>query len=245
MLSPLALLACASCGGPERPLSVLLVSLDTTRADRIGAYGYAHAGTPNLDALAARGVLFEHAYAPVPLTLPSHTSLLTGAGPRTHGVRDNGRFKVHSGMTTLAELAAARGYRTAAFVAAFPLSSQFGLDQGFELYDDEFGSHGQVMAQRDGAVVAGRAQSWLQTLSRDESFLLWTHFFDPHWPYEASEPFASQHAGDPYQAEIAYAHAHHRKLHRRARIGLKALSAADASAAYRKVTKALSPSEPR
>src|SRR4249919_727136 len=119
---------------PAQP-NVLLVTLDTTRADRLGAYGYAAAATPNLDRLAAAGVRFDQALSSVPLTLPSHASLMTGRQPYSHGVRNNGHFSLAADVPTLAEAFTARGYETAAFVSSFVLDRQFGLDRGFAHYD--------------------------------------------------------------------------------------------------------------
>jgi len=114
--------------------SILLVTFDTTRADRIGAYGYARAATPTLDRLAAQGVLFETALAPTPITLPSHASILTGTYPTAHGVHDNAGFALAENATLVSEVFRQRGWRTAAFVASYVLDNSFGLDQGFEIY---------------------------------------------------------------------------------------------------------------
>ena len=121
----------------ERPLNVLLITLDTTRADRLGCYGYSPASTPVLDRLAKKGVLFERAYAPVPLTLPSHASMLTGLYPPEHGLRNNGKAALSPGLPTLATELQASGYETGAFVAAFVLDHKFGLQRGFDTYDDD------------------------------------------------------------------------------------------------------------
>ena len=210
-LGCLALLS--ACGGsePARP-SILLVTLDTTRADRLGCYGRADAGTPHLDALAARGLVAERALAPVPLTLPSHTTLLTGLEPPVHGVRDNGLSAVPDAAVTLAEELSAAGLRSAAFVSAYPLSATFGLDQGFEVYDDRFGAATTgdapgAMHERKGDATVDRALTWLDTLGDDEPFFAWVHLFDPHYPLLAPEPFASRFRDDPYQAEVAFADA--------------------------------------
>ena len=206
-----AALALAGCGAAAAPPSILLVTLDTTRADRIGAYGYADAGTPALDALAARGLLVERAIAPVPLTLPSHTSLMTGLEPPVHGVRDNSVFQVPADASTLAEELAAAGWRTAAFVSAYPLDGVFGLDQGFEHYDDQLGVAGQeavgAMHERRGDRTTDRALRWLDDLDPDEPFFAWVHLFDPHYPLTPPEPFAGRFPADPYQAEISFADA--------------------------------------
>jgi len=122
----------------KRPRNLLLVSLDTTRADRLGCYGYAAAQTPRLDALAGGGVRFANATTVVPLTLPAHTSLMTGTFPGTHGVRDNGGFYVSDDQVTLAEVLKERGYRTGGFIGAFVLDSRWGIQQGFEHYFDDF-----------------------------------------------------------------------------------------------------------
>ena len=138
-LLPLAAALLCACAAPPRvepPLSVLLITIDTLRADRVGAYGDAKARTPALDALARQGVVFERAYTPAPITLPAHVSLMTGLLPPAHGVRGNGAFALGSGVPTLAEALKAAGRRTAAFVGGFPLSRRFGLSRGFDAYDD-------------------------------------------------------------------------------------------------------------
>src|SRR5262245_49852554 len=203
-------LACSAlaCGSDRRPTSILLVTLDTTRADRIGCYGRADAGTPALDALAARGARFERAYTTAPITLPAHASLLTGSTPPHHGLRDNGLAALDESAETLAETCARAGRRTAATVSAFPLARSFGLAQGFELYDDEFGNSATApgaMRQRNGDETVRAARAWLAALAPDEAFFLWVHLFDAHEPYQAPAEFAQRFPGDPYQAEVAFA----------------------------------------
>lgn len=192
-----------------RPLSVLLVTLDTTRADRLGCYGRTGAATPHLDALAARGVLFRQAYAHVPLTCPSHSSLLTGRLPTRHGVRDNGGYVLAPDIPTVAERFQAAGHRTAAFVSAFVLDRRFGLGRGFGTYHDRVPagraadqgdpSHRSVRAEE----TVGRAMQWLSA-DGAQPFFLWVHLFDAHHPYEPPEPYASRFRADPYDGEIAY-----------------------------------------
>jgi arylsulfatase A-like enzyme/Flp pilus assembly protein TadD len=183
---------------------VLLVTADTLRADRLGCYGGARAATPNVDALARDGVLFEQAVTPVPLTLPAHVSLFTGTVPARHGVTSNGGHRLREEATTLAEILRARGYATAAVVAAFPLDGRFGLAQGFDLYDDRLPPVGPVVNRaRRGAEVTDRALGWIREKAR-EPWLLWLHYFDPHDPYEPPEPFAARYAGAPYEGEVAY-----------------------------------------
>jgi arylsulfatase A-like enzyme/Flp pilus assembly protein TadD len=192
-----------------RPLGVLLVTLDTTRADRLGCYGHPGGATPNLDALARRGVLFRQAYAHVPLTCPSHTSMLTGRLPPHHGVRDNGGYVLSQDVPTLAERFAAAGHRTGAFVSAFVLDRRFGLARGFATYHDQVPS-GSASDQGDPShrsvraeATVERALAWLGQDAR-QPFFLWVHLFDPHHPYEPPEPFATRFASEPYLGEIAY-----------------------------------------
>jgi arylsulfatase A-like enzyme/Tfp pilus assembly protein PilF len=186
--------------------NVLLITLDTTRADRIGCYGYAGASTPNLDALAAAGVRFENAYCPVPLTLPSHASILTGMNPVRHGVHNNGTYTLTADKVTLAEILKDRGYETAAFTAAFSVDSRFGLDQGFDVYDDDFltGSPFKpVNAERRADKVHGLFASCLGG-RKGGPFFAWVHFYDPHLPYEPPKEFLKDFAGRPYDGEVAY-----------------------------------------
>src|SRR6476660_8095489 len=177
--------------GPRRPTNVLLVSIDTLRADHLGVYGYSAAQTPIIDALAARGVRFTNASTVTPLTLPAHTSLLTGTFPAWHGVRDNGGFYVSDDQTTLAETLKARGFRTGGFVGAFVLDSRWGIAQGFERYFDDFDlskyeGRGLDSVQRPGAEVVDRAVAWLDE-NKTQPFFAWVHLYDPHTPYDAPE----------------------------------------------------------
>jgi arylsulfatase A-like enzyme/Tfp pilus assembly protein PilF len=198
-------------GADGRPLNLLIVSIDTIRADRLGSYGYRGARTPYLDALAARGLRFARASTVMPLTLPAHASLLTGTFPAFHGVRDNGGFYLAEEHVTLAESLAGHGYRAGAFVGSFVLDSRWGLDQGFEHYFDNFDLSGPATAaldeiQRPGEEVVGQAIEWL---GRDASkpFFAWVHLYDPHTPYAAPASFQSQlppSLDSAYDAEIAY-----------------------------------------
>jgi len=179
--------------------NVLLITLDTTRADRLGCYGYSRAVTPALDALARRGTLFENALAQVPMTLPSHATLLTGRYPRELGIRLNEQAALAPDLPTLASVFKGQGYRTGAFVAAFVLDSRYGLDRGFDVYDDDVGEG--VLMRRANAVT-DRALAWLRDAQR-EPFFVWIHYFDPHKPYEPPEAFRGVGA-DPYDGEIAF-----------------------------------------
>lgn len=191
-------------------LSVLLVTIDTLRADALGSYGKADAGTPTLDRLAAGGVRFERCHAQNVVTLPSHANILSGRYPFDHGVRDNAGFRFPSGTATLATVLKARGYRTGAFVSAFPLDSRFGLDHGFDVYDDRFGDRGSHtafrMEERPGSETVAAAMRWLGAQGPSPTFC-WVHVYEPHFPYVPPEPFASRYRDDPYQGEVATADA--------------------------------------
>jgi len=200
-----------SARGVSKP-NVILITLDTTRADHIGSYGRAGAETPNIDGLAGRGVLFEQAATAAPLTLPAHCSIMTGTYPTYHGVRINGNTALGDEQTTLAEVFAARGYRTGAFIGAFVLDGRWGLKQGFQHYDDRFDlkkyKHLDLGAiQRPGDQVMDAALSWLEE-NRADPFFAWIHLYDPHIPYEPPEPYRSRFGGRGpaglYDGEIAF-----------------------------------------
>jgi choline-sulfatase len=188
-------------GGP--PPSVLLITVDTLRADRVGAYGDTLARTPSMDALARAGVTFARAFTPAPLTLPAHATLMTGLLPPQHGVRGNGGFALGPDHATLAEALRARGVRTAAFVGGFPLERRFGLARGFDHYDDAFdraeGIHFDFAERRADRVVEA-AQTWLA--GQPGPVFVWVHVFDPHAPYDPPPDFRG--APDPYRGEIAF-----------------------------------------
>jgi arylsulfatase A-like enzyme/Flp pilus assembly protein TadD len=187
--------------------NVLLITLDTTRADRIGAYGYCPAKTPAIDRVAKEGVLFKNTYAPVPLTLPSHASILTGTYPLFHGVRNNGKYLLNPAALTLAEILQEAGYSTSAFVSSFILDSRFGLDQGFEDYGDIMEDAAKVKnleSERRAATTFTDFKEWFEKNSQ-RKFFSWVHFFDPHYPYDPPEPYKSDRAfSHPYEGEIAY-----------------------------------------
>ena len=188
---------------PEQP-SVLLVSIDTLRADHVGVYGASSAETPHLDALGASGVVFEQAFAPVPLTLPSHTSLLTGLLPPRHGVRHNGLFRVGE-VETLAARLSAEGYRTGAFVASMVLASQTGLARGFDTYDDTMSRQAfsaGVFLERSAREVTDAALRWLEAV--EGKHFIWVHYYDPHQEHRAPAEIAARFPERPYDAEIAY-----------------------------------------
>ncbi len=192
--------------GDTGDASVLLITLDTMRADHLGAYGYRQIRTPVLDDLAARGVLFENAITPAVMTLPSHASILTGTYPPAHGIRNNGDYRLGAGALTLAEVLRARGFRTGAVIGAFVLDSMFGLDQGFDQYDDALPARGpseSFYAERSARGVTDAALRFIEG-AKGSRFFLWAHYFDAHHPYMAPSPFREQYASRPYDAEIAY-----------------------------------------
>jgi arylsulfatase A-like enzyme/Flp pilus assembly protein TadD len=191
-----ALVACGR-GAPNQPPSILLVTLDTTRADSIGPDA-AKVSTPAFDKIAARGLRFRNAYATVPETLPSHTSLLTGLYPAGHGIHQNGRT-LGSGFPTVAEKLHGAGYRTAAFVSAFVLARQFGLARGFDVYDDRMPAG---RSERGARETTDAAIAELKSSSAQPRFF-WVHYYDPHYPYAPPEPYRSQYAASPYLGEIA------------------------------------------
>jgi arylsulfatase A-like enzyme/Tfp pilus assembly protein PilF len=191
-----------------RDVSLVVLTLDTLRADHLGCYGAGNVATPSLDALAASGIVFENASATVPLTLPSHATIFTGLNPPRHGVRDNGGFFLGDEATTLAERLKAGGWTTGAFVAAWVLDSKWGLAQGFDHYSDRFDlskhktlSLGTV--QKRGDEVVGDALRWLDGV-KDGRFFAWIHLYDPHTPYTPPEPWASRHPRRPYAGEVAF-----------------------------------------
>ncbi len=206
--------ACARAPQTAERANVLLVTLDTVRADRVGCYGARGVETPALDRLAREGVRFAQASSPVPLTLPAHASILTGLLPPAHGLRNNGAGALPDGPPTLATTLAAAGYRTAAFVGSFVLDRRFGLARGFERYDDAIprgsGAAPALEAERRGDAVVDGALAWLEaerTAKDARPFFLWVHLYDAHAPYEPPSPFRERHAGRPYEGEVAFADA--------------------------------------
>ena len=196
--------------GALRGSNVLLITIDTLRADHVGVYGSEGALTPTIDSFAKDGVRFERTYAHVPLTLPSHASLLTASYPTRNGVHDNGTFRLGNASPTLAAALEAQGYRTAAFVGAFILDARFGLNRGFDVYDDRMnGSSADLeVVQRTAEQVLAPAYRWIVQGSDQESapspWFAWVHLYDPHEPYTPPEPYRSLYASEPYDGEIAY-----------------------------------------
>ncbi len=200
----------AGCAKPKID-NVLIITLDTTRADHLGAYGFTLARTPNIDRLAREGVRFSDAISAAPITLPSHSTIFTGLLPPAHGVRDNGSYALGDGVTTLAERFLAAGYRTQAFVSALVLNRRYNLNQGFEGYDDDLWAEDEpplfMIRSRSAPKTAERAIQWFEGWHREETkkpFFVWVHFFDPHQP---NDPSMAEQTKSPsaYDAEIAVA----------------------------------------
>lgn len=192
-------------------MNLLIITLDTTRADRVGSWGGPPGLTPVLDQLAAEGVVFERAFAPVPITLPSHASMMTGLCPPEHGLRVNsGMSRLGSDIPVLAEILKQKSYHTGAFLGAFVLDRKFGLNRGFDYYDDNLGESVDPSVdphnhrRRDGRLVVDSALTWLKGRG-SEPFYCWVHLFDPHTPYRAREElFGDRFRDRPYDAGVAY-----------------------------------------
>lgn len=216
-LGLLALVITVACGdGSDAPARIVVVTFDTTRADRFGCYGADRGLTPNVDRFAAGAVLFEHAVSAVPTTLPSHSTMFTGLYPHDHGVRYNIVFRLGDEAFTLAEALKQNGYTTAAFPSSFILAQRFGLNQGFDSYSEpprpkkEERQHSEAVMRPAGEGV-DLALDWLAQHS-DEKTFVWLHFYDPHAPYTPPFPYSSQYRERPYDGEIAYTDAQFGRL---------------------------------
>jgi Flp pilus assembly protein TadD len=203
-------ISCRDSAGPGfsgvRNLDVVLVTIDTLRADAPGFMGGRSAATPNLDRLAREGIVFTDAHAHNVITLPSHVNILTGLYPFQHGVRDNDGFRLDARIPTIATLLKAAGYATGAFIGAFPLDSRFGLSRGFDVYDQHYpqglGAYDFAVAERPAAEVIEAARKWFGENAGKRRFL-WVHLYDCHAPYRPPPPFDRQYAGHPYDGEVA------------------------------------------
>jgi arylsulfatase A-like enzyme/Tfp pilus assembly protein PilF len=199
----------AAATAAPRP-NLVLITVDTLRADHLGCYGYKSIRTPNMDRLASEGVRFETVVSQVPLTLPSHCTIMTGTYPAFHGVRDNVGYRLAETKTTVATILRNQHYQTAAFVGAYVLNAKFGLNQGFDYFDDKIeGSprSGPVVnlnqVERSAGEVISRTMGWLKAHSQSP-FFIWVHLYDPHDPYQPPSPFSDQYKARPYDGEIAY-----------------------------------------
>jgi len=212
-------------GGVEvdrRPRSLLLITVDTTRADRLEPYGATDVATPAMQKLAERGIVFEQAYAVAPITLVAHTSILTGLYPPEHGVRNNGTHFVPEDLTTLAETLSEEGYRTGAFVSAAVLEKRYGIGQGFEFFDDDLSEgrerHPRMVPDRPAEATIDSALGWLETVEDDEDFFIWLHLYDPHASYSPPAPYRDEYRERLYDGEIAYMDAEIGRLLRQPRL---------------------------
>jgi arylsulfatase A-like enzyme/Flp pilus assembly protein TadD len=186
--------------------NVLLISIDTCRADHLSCYGYIRrTTTPNIDAVAEEGIVFENVVSPIPLTLPAHSSMLTGTIPPYHGVHDNIDYRLGQPNVTVAEILKDNGCTTAAIISSFVMDSQFGLDQGFDSYNDRFDEEHYIgdFSERKAEETSRHAIKWLEEYCH-QPFFLFLHYYDPHFPYEPPEPFKSDFPRDTYAGEIAY-----------------------------------------
>jgi arylsulfatase A-like enzyme/Flp pilus assembly protein TadD len=195
----------ASAHPPRPAANVLIITIDTLRADRLSCYAPDSAPTPYIDKLAEQGVLFSRAFAHTTLTLPSHANIFLGTTPLLHGVHTNTSTTVHDRFLTLAEHFKTAGFHTGAFIGGSTLDSRFGLDQGFDVYDDDFKIKGAIKfheAERTAEETVGRAIGWLRAVRTP--WFLWVHLFDPHYPYEPPEPFHTEYSEAPYDGEVVY-----------------------------------------
>jgi len=195
----------------QPPSNVILITVDTLRADRLGCYGYKLIETPNMDRLAAEGARFSTAVAQVPMTLPSHCTILTGTYPTFHKVRDNVGYRLDDSMTTIAELLKPIGFQTGAFVGSYVLDSRFGLNQGFDFYYDHFNPEKNPdgflkldQLERRSEEVVRHTLQWMEKAATKGPFFAWVHLFDPHDPYDPPEPFKTKYKSRLYDGEIAY-----------------------------------------
>jgi len=216
----LAVIACMSlfmAACKQQPMNIVVITFDTTRADHLGVYDDALSNTPNLVELASQSAVFEHAVSPVPITLPSHTTIFTGLNPTSHGVRDNGLFTASPSLTTLAETLGDSGYATGAAIGSFPLAGHSGIQQGFDFFDDNitqayedtFGNRviekdGIYFDERPAEAVNEAAFDWLESHAA-KPFFLWLHYFDAHQPLNPPFPFNELFVHDQYLGELAYA----------------------------------------
>src|SRR5215813_7295284 len=208
LLSGLLVSVLPAAGAPVKPLNVVVITIDTLRADHLGCYGYTQIHTPNIDALAADGIRFERAYTSVPVTLPSHTTIFTGTYPIYNGMHDFAANKLSPTQPTLASVLKDHGYTTSAVVASAVLDSRFGLNRGFDFYYDHFDfsrlqeSNIDEM-ERPGNMVADVALDWLSK-NYQKKFFLWMHLYDPHFPYRPPAPYSDEYKDRPYDGEIAF-----------------------------------------
>ena len=193
---------CPEAGRGKKIRHVLLISMDTTRADVFGCYGFKHNTTPNIDAIADEGIVFERTYAPLSLTLPSHSTMLTGTIPPYHGVHNNNGYKLDDSNVTIAEILKDNGFVTGAIVGSIILDSKYGIDQGFDFYDDNFQEERSpiFILERQAEETRRLGCDWLEK-NQNENMFLFLHFYDPHRSYDAPEPYKDTFLSQPYPQE--------------------------------------------
>jgi len=206
LLVAILFMSCSLLGGGHP--DILLITLDTTRCDHLSCYGSERVNTPAIDSIARAGVLFSNASTTAPLTLPSHASIMTGLYPPGHGVRNNVNYRLGAGIPSIASILGREGYRTGAVTGASVLHAQFGLNRGFQIYDNVITSSTEDSlplncSRRSAAEVTRRAVNFIRDTGESQ-FFLWVHYYDPHSPYMPPEPFAHEYAGNLYGGEIAY-----------------------------------------
>jgi arylsulfatase A-like enzyme/TolA-binding protein len=209
ILTALTALQAAAQPPKKAPANVILITIDTLRADHLGCYGYRQIKTPNIDALAEDGIRFERAFTAVPVTLPSHTAMMTGTYPMFSGMHDFAANKLSPQQPTLASVLKQSGYTTGAVIGSAVLDSRFGLNQGFDFYYDHFDfsrldEKNLDEMERPGNVVADQTLDWLSK-NWQSKFFLWMHLYDPHYPYNPPAPYSRDYADRPYDGEIAFA----------------------------------------
>lgn len=200
----------------EESFNLLLIVIDTCRSDHLGCYGYPFETTPHIDSMAKSGVLFTRVICQTPVTLPSHCSIMTSLYPQKHGVRDNGSFCLDDSFTTLAEVLQQNGYNTGTVVSSFVLDSRFGLEQGFDFYQDKFKKPGSSrlingkwlghkigIFERTADEVTLEALRWLEEIKK-RKFFLWMHYYDPHQPYTPPPRFKDKFRQNLYDGEVAF-----------------------------------------
>ncbi len=202
------------CGnGKNKSKNILLITIDTLRFDRLSVYTNKHLKTENIENFSKKALVFTRSFSHNPVTLPAHTNILTGVTPLYHGISDNTAFRLGDDFLTIAEFLKNHGYDTGGFVGAFPLDSRFGLAQGFDVYDDNYGSHNEMkifFVERRADKVIAPALKWLKI--RKNKWFLWIHLFDPHQPYLPPKPFYERYDRDPYSGEVAYVDSQLKKI---------------------------------
>ncbi|RMF94771.1 MAG: tetratricopeptide repeat protein [Candidatus Schekmanbacteria bacterium] len=201
------IISCNKFASFGKAKNLIIITMDTTRADALECYGNKNVHTPNINRIAQEGILFSNAASAAPITLPSHSSIMTGLFPINHGARDNSIYILPEENTTLAEVFKEKGFNTAGIVSTFILDSQYGINQGFDFFDDKFlnpEQKGRLPVQRKGIETATVAIDWLEENAKKKPFFMWVHFYDPHADYNPPEPYKTAYIDNLYLGEVAY-----------------------------------------